>query len=63
MKYRAVLSDDDCECIRMPEKARVEDTEGKGLQWHAKVIIKNDSWKIKQVSVPTYWDESQKWRQ
>jgi hypothetical protein len=32
MKYRALLSDDDYECIRMPEKARVEDTEGKGLQ-------------------------------
>ena len=28
----AVLSDDDYECIRMPEKAMVEDTEGKGLQ-------------------------------
>jgi hypothetical protein len=45
----------------VPEKTRVEDTEGKGLQWHAKVIIKNDLWQIKQVSVPTYWDESQKY--
>jgi hypothetical protein len=28
-----LLSDDDYECIfRMPEKAMVEDTEGKGLQ-------------------------------
>ncbi len=41
----ALLSDDYYECIfRMPEKAMVEDTEGKGLQWHAKIIKWQGLW-------------------
>ena len=40
----ALLSDDDYECIRMPEKTMYEDTEGKRLQWHAKIIKWNDLW-------------------
>ena len=44
MNYWALLSDGYYECIRMPEKAMVEDTEGKGLQWHAKIINWQGLW-------------------
>ena len=40
----ALLSDDYYECIWMPEKAMVEDTEGNGFQWHAKVIKWQGLW-------------------
>ena len=39
MNYWALLSDDYYECIfRMPEKAMYENTEGNGLQWHARAL-------------------------